>query len=149
MPILRALSLLLAVAACAGHAAWAADLSSPVGEWRTIDDATGLPRALVRIVERDGTLIGIVDKPLMKTPTRTNCDDCTDDRRGKPIIGMEIIRGLRKDGDHWDGGTVLDPEHGTVYRCTLSLRDGGTKLALRGYIGLSLFGRTQVWDRVE
>jgi uncharacterized protein (DUF2147 family) len=106
----------------------AADLSSPVGEWRTIDDATGAPRALVRIVERDGALVGVVEKPLMAHPAQTRCDACTDDRRGQPIVGMEIIRGLRRDGDGWGGGTILDPENGKIYRCTLALRDGGTRV---------------------
>jgi hypothetical protein len=110
----------------------AADLSSPVGEWRTIDDATGAPRALVRIVERDGALVGVVEKPLMAHPAQTRCDACTDDRRGQPIVG-----------------TILDPENGKIYRCTLALRDGGTRLAVRGYLGMALFGRTQVWQRAD
>jgi uncharacterized protein (DUF2147 family) len=137
------------VALAAPVPARAADPASPVGEWRTIDDATDAPRALVRIVERGGALVGVVERPLMAHPTRTRCDDCTDDRRGQPIIGMEIIRGLRRDGDGWGGGTILDPENGKVYHCTLALRGGGARLAVRGYLGLSLFGRTQVWERAD
>jgi uncharacterized protein (DUF2147 family) len=62
---------------------------------------------------------------------------------------MDIIRGLHADGDGWAGGTILDPESGKVYRCSLSLRDGGKKLAVRGYLGIALLGRTQVWERAE
>lgn len=129
--------------------AHAGDPSSPVGEWRTIDDSTNTPKALVKIVERDGLLFGVVEKSLLQKPGHKTCDDCTDDRRGKPILGMDIIRGLRKDGDSWGGGTILDPESGKVYHCTLTLRDGGQRLGVRGYIGVSLFGRTQVWERVD
>jgi len=150
MPILpMRLVWLLAGALCASWPAQAADASSPVGEWRTIDDSTGTPRALVKIFEQNGALYGVVEKSLVQNPPHRTCDDCTDDRRGKPIVGMDIIRGLHADGDHWDGGTILDPENGKVYRCTLTLRDGGQHLAVRGYIGISLFGRTQVWERVN
>jgi uncharacterized protein (DUF2147 family) len=130
-------------------AARAADVSTPVGEWRTIDDATGTPRGVVKIFEQNGVLFGVVERSLVKNPPHERCDDCTDDRRGKPIIGMDIIRGLHRDGDAWDGGTILDPESGKVYRCTISLRDGGQRLAVRGYIGFSLLGRTQVWERMN
>ncbi len=138
----RALLLLFLCAA-------AADVASPVGLWRTIDDATGAPRALVRITEQNGVLVGVVEKSLIANPPHRVCDDCSDDRHGKPIVGMDIIRGLHKNGDHWDSGTILDPESGKVYRCTLELRDGGQKLGVRGYLGVSLFGRTQVWERAD
>ncbi|MBV9116410.1 MAG: DUF2147 domain-containing protein [Acetobacteraceae bacterium] len=125
-----------------------ADLSSPVGEWRTIDDNTHQPRAIVRIFERNGRLYGVVEKSLVPHPRHRTCDGCTDDRKGQPILGMEIIRGLERDGDQWDGGTILDPENGKVYRCKMMLRDGGRELAVRGFIGLALLGRTQIWERV-
>jgi len=125
-----------------------ADLSSPVGEWRTIDDNAHQPRGIVRIFERDGKLYGVVEKSLVPHPRHRTCDGCTDDRKGQPILGMEIIRGLERDGDQWDGGTILDPENGKVYRCKMMLRDGGRELAVRGFIGFALLGRTQVWERV-
>jgi uncharacterized protein (DUF2147 family) len=138
----------LAGAAYMGMAA-GADLSSPVGEWRTIDDNTHQPKAIVKIFERDGKLYGVVEKSLEQNPPHKNCDECTDDRRGKPIVGLDIIRGLQRDGDQWDGGTILDPENGKVYRCKMTLEDGGQRLAVRGFIGISLLGRTQVWQRVS
>jgi uncharacterized protein (DUF2147 family) len=126
-----------------------ADLSTPVGEWRTIDDNTNTPKAIVKIFERNGKLYGVVEKSLIEHPAHEKCDDCTDDRRGKPILGMDIIRGMAADGDQWDGGTILDPENGKVYRCKMTLRNGGQELAVRGFIGISLLGRTQVWQRVS
>jgi uncharacterized protein (DUF2147 family) len=131
-----------------GSAAYA-DNASPVGAWRTIDDATHQPKAIVRIVQRDGTLFGIVEKSLVEKPAHKTCDDCADDRKGKPILGMEIIRGLKPDGDHWGGGTILDPETGKVYDCKVTLQDGGAKLSVRGFMGMALFGRSQVWERAE
>jgi uncharacterized protein (DUF2147 family) len=142
------LGVLLGISVAVGPA-HAQDLGSPVGEWRTIDDNTGKPRAVVKIFERSGLLYGIVERPLEEHPQITKCDACEDDRRGKTILGMEIIRGLHADGDQWDGGTILDPETGKVYRCKLSLKDGGRRLAVRGYLGISLLGRTQTWERVS
>ena len=139
------LALLLIATAPVAHA----DLSTPVGQWRTIDDHTHQPKAIVRIFERNGKLYGVVEKPLIPNPPRRTCDDCTDDRKGKPILGMEIIRGLERDGDQWDGGTILDPESGKVYKCRLRLEDDGQKLAVRGFLGISLLGRTQIWERVS
>ncbi len=127
----------------------AADPASPVGEWRTIDDATHEPKAVVRIFEQGGALYGVVEKSLLATPVRKTCDQCTDDRKDQPILGMDIIRGLRKDGDQWDGGTILDPEHGKIYKCKMSLQPGGQRLDVRGYVGISLLGRTQTWERVS
>jgi uncharacterized protein (DUF2147 family) len=133
--------------------AWAAELAadptSPVGTWRTIDDSTGKPKAVVRIFEQSGRLYGVVEKGLEANSAHSVCDNCTDDRRGKPIIGMDIIRGLARDGGQWDGGTILDPESGQVYKCRLTLQDGGRKLAVRGFVGISLLGRTQVWERLN
>ena len=136
------------VLAVMGFAAYA-DSASPVGAWRTIDDVTHQPKGIVRIVQRDGKLYGTVEKSLVEKPPHRVCDDCTDDRKGQPILGMEIIRGLSRDGDQWDGGTILDPENGKVYKCKITLQDNGNKLAVRGFLGISLLGRTQVWERAE
>lgn len=140
--------LVLAGLVLASSATLGADLASPVGEWRTIDDHTHQPKAIVRIFDQSGKLYGVVEKSLVANPPHRTCDDCADDRKGKPILGMDIIRGLERDGDQWDGGTILDPETGKVYRCRLRLEDGGQKLSVRGFIGVSLLGRTQVWERV-
>lgn len=121
---------------------------SPVGSWRTFDDKTGRERSLVRIdATPSGTLMGRVVSTVDPAEAKHVCEKCDDDRKDQPVIGLEIIRGMVQDGDVWDGGRVLDPETGSVYHGTMRLEDGGQKLVLRGYIGISLFGRSQTWLR--
>ncbi len=127
-----------------------AQADSPAGLWQSIDDKTGQPRSLIRIEENNGTLTGTVEKGLLPTDTGDAvCDKCKDDRKDQPIIGMSIIRGLTKNGDKYDGGTILDPDNGKVYKCKLKLDDTGNQLEVRGYIGISLIGRSQTWTRAE
>jgi len=126
-----------------------AQTSTPVGLWQTIDDHTGQPKALVRIVaESDGTLSGKVVKGAgpEDQPGR-RCTACTGARRNQPIVGMTIIDGMKQTEDGWDGGHILDPENGKTYRCKMRVEDGGRKLVVRGYIGVSLLGRSQTWNR--
>ncbi len=125
---------------------------TPVGTWHTIDDETGKPSAEIRIVDKgNGELAGIVVKGLMpaKEQDEANCSKCTDDRKDKSKIGMEIIRGaIQTTGtDLWEGGNILDPNNGKLYKLRMMPQDGGTKLQVRGYIGP--FYRTQVWTRVN
>lgn len=135
-----------AAAALLGSAAWAQ--MSPVGTWRNIDDKTGEAKAEIRIVEQNGVLTGAITRRLAKdAQPGAVCDECTDDRRNKPIEGLEIIRGARKaaDKDVWEGGRILDPENGREYTLRLTPVEGGRKLEVRGSIGP--FGRTQTWVR--
>jgi uncharacterized protein (DUF2147 family) len=128
----------------------AAQGQSPVGLWLTIDDATKKPRSHVRIVEESGALKGAVVKSLDPSDKPDAvCDLCTDDRKDKPIIGMTIIRNLQKNGDKWDGGDVLDPNNGKIYRAQIVVSPDNKTLTLRGYIGTPLLGRSQTWTRVE
>lgn len=124
-----------------------APAASLVGLWRTFDDKTGKEKGLVRIYEANGLIYGDVEATVDPAEARLTCTKCQDDRRGKPLIGLNIIRGLRRDGDEWDGGTILDPASGEVYRCSLRLEDGGRRLVVRGYLGISLLGRSQTWVR--
>lgn len=131
-------------------AAWAQNVS-PVGLWKTIDDATGKPKALVRITEDHGVLQGKIEK-LFREPgedQNPKCTECTDSRKDQPMIGMEILSGLKKDGDEYSGGHILDPKNGKVYKSKAELKDGGKKLSVRGYIGVPMLGRSQVWVREE
>jgi len=124
--------------------------STPVGLWRNVDDKTGEAKAEIRIVESDGALVGRIEKSLKKdTRPDAVCEECSDDRKGKPIAGLEIIRGGRKaEGkDVWEGGKILDPENGKEYRASFTPTDGGKKLEVRGYLGP--FWRTQTWNRVQ
>ncbi len=126
---------------------------SPLGLWNTIDDKTGKPKAEVRIATNAaGELSGVVVRGLEANPDpEPNCEKCSDDRKGKPKIGLEIIRGGKKvEGkDVWEDGKILDPNNGTDYRLKLTPIEGGKKLEVRGYIGTPMLGRTQTWVRVE
>jgi uncharacterized protein (DUF2147 family) len=124
---------------------------TPVGLWKTIDDNTGQPRGLVRIREVNGRYEGRVEKgfprPDEKEPPR--CEKCDGARRNQPVLGMTILWGLTKQGDEYQGGEILDPESGKIYRAKMALSDGGKKLEVRGFIGISLLGRSQTWLREE
>jgi uncharacterized protein (DUF2147 family) len=121
--------------------------ATPVGHWRTFDDRTGLERGLVAIEERAGILTGPIVGILNVSEAKRICEACKDGRKDQPILGMTIITGMGSDGDGWDGGKILDPQTGSIYRCSMRLEDGGAKLIVRGYVGVSLFGRSQTWLR--
>lgn len=116
-----------------------------VGKWRTTDDETGKQKSIVELYEKNGKLYGKIIK-LFREPNEEqdpNCTKCTDDRLGKKVIGMEIVRDMEKDDDEWEDGTILDPKKGKIYDCKMWIEDG--VLHVRGYIGF-LF-RTQTWTR--
>jgi len=122
-----------------------------IGDWKTIDDETGVTKSIVRISQNaDGELEGQVIEILhSEQGPNPVCKECPGDRKGKPIKGMVILWGLKESGENsWKGGEILDPKKGKIYRAKLSLRDDG-KLEVRGFIGFSLIGRTQVWEPVE
>ena len=128
--------------------AWAQ--MTPEGLWRNIDDKTGEAKAEIRIRDNAGALTGVLEKRLAKDAKPDDlCKECSDDRKDKPLLGLEIIRGAKKaEGkDVWEGGKILDPENGKDYRASLTPVDGGKKLEVRGYLGP--FWRTQTWQRVE
>jgi uncharacterized protein (DUF2147 family) len=141
--------LLGAAALVLANAAWAQ--SSPIGLWKTIDDATGKPKALVRISDAGGQLSGKIEKLFRPADQDQNpkCDKCSDARKDQPILGMTILQGLKQDGDEWNGGEILDPNNGKVYKSKLAVAEGGKKLNVRGYIGMPMLGRTQTWVREE
>ena len=128
---------------------WAAN-TTPAGLWKTIDDNTGKPRSLIRVMESNGEYSAVVEKGLLETDTGDKvCDKCTDERKGQKIIGMTIAKGLKKNGNKYDGGEILDPDNGKIYKCKMTLDESGNNLEVRGYIGISLIGRSQTWHRVE
>ncbi|MCY7314936.1 MAG: DUF2147 domain-containing protein [Rubrivivax sp.] len=126
--------------------------ATPVGLWKTIDDKTKTERALVRVSDNGGVLSARLEK-LLGADAKADavCDQCTDDRKDKPVVGLEIMRGVRKGAadNTWDGGTILDAADGKVYKVRLQPADGGKKLEVRGYIGMPMLGRTQTWMRVD
>ena len=123
---------------------------SPVGLWRTFDEKSGEPKSEVRISDSGGVLSGKVEKLLRKgADPQAVCDRCSDDRKGQPLVGLEIIRGAKQAPGKavWEDGKILDPENGSSYSLKLTPADNGNKLDVRGSIGP--FGRTQTWTRVE
>jgi uncharacterized protein (DUF2147 family) len=134
--------------------AQSSEAPSVVGTWRTIDDKTGNPRSIVKIYKENGALHGRVveilqvgDDAERNSAGKVICTECEGNKKGQPIEGMVILEGLEKNGDEWSGGTILDPSNGKQYKAKMEL-DGDDRLDVRGYIGVSLFGRTQTWQRV-
>ena len=122
---------------------------TPVGVWKSIDDKTGKEKSIIRITETGGVLSGKIEKLLDPTKQDAKCDECSDERKGKPVTGMTIIRNVKKEDDRWGGGDILDPNDGKIYRVRLTPSADNKKMDVRGYIGTPMLGRTQVWMRVE
>ena len=145
---------LFAIATLVGDQVGSAQRSSPVtplGRWRTVDDLTGKINSVVTIWEEDGKLYGRIEWLMNLDPNDPDprCLRCTGDLKGQRLLGLRILWGLSKDGDQWTGGEILDPDNGKIYRCSLTVKDDGKKLRVRGFIGFSLLGRTQYWLRDE
>ncbi len=126
---------------------------SAAGLWKTIDDKTGKPRSLIRITEFHGKASAVVEKGLLATDTGDAvCDKCPDERKGQKIIGMTIAKNLKQNLENprlYEHGEILDPDNGSTYKCKMTLDESGNSLEVRGYIGISLIGRSQTWTRVE
>jgi len=140
--ILIALALTLA-------APFALAQATPAGLWKTIDDETKAEKSLVRITETGGIFSGKIEKITDPAKQAEKCDKCTDERKDKPILGMTILQGVTKNASepYWDGGTILDPNNGKIYKVRLTPKDGGKTMEVRGFIAF-LF-RNQTWIRVE
>lgn len=130
---------------------WAQD---PVlGQWHTIDDETGEVKSLVTLsVVEDGTIVGIITKVLKEKQEGENglCGKCEGEMKDQPIEGMKFMWGFKKTAEgRWEEGKLLDPESGDIYSGNITITDDPTKLDIRGYVGISLFGRSQTWNKVE
>ncbi len=120
---------------------------SVLGVWKTIDDNTKDPKSHVKIYEKGGKVYGKVVKLLPAATTKV-CIDCPGNKKGKSLIDLDILWDMVKDGNVYDDGEIVDPANGKVYSCKLYLKDKNT-LIVRGYLGISLLGRSQTWYRVE
>jgi len=125
----------------------AVNLSSPVGLWAPLD-STGKPMGLIRIYEEQGLIFGRIE-PTGPDDDEKRCTRCTDERKDHPFNGLVLMRHLRIQGKEYVGGDILDPRTGYVYGCNLRLIDGGHRLIMRGFLGISLLGHSQTWQRVE
>lgn len=125
--------------------------ASPAGLWKSVDDVSGKPRALIRITESNGALQGKIENVFL-TPTEDpnpKCDKCEGANKNAPVVGLVILSGLTKEGEEYVGGQILDPDNGKVYRSKVRLTDDGKQLSVRGYIGAPMLGRSQSWERQE
>lgn len=141
---MKKFTLLLCLAMMISLSSFAQD--SPIGVWVTVDDETNQPKSHVEVFERDGKLYGKIIK-LLPAATTTVCIDCPGDKNGAALEGMEILWGFSKFKDYWSYGQIIDPASGKVYKCNMWIEDG--KLAVKGYIGFSLIGRTQYWEKLN
>lgn len=118
------------------------------GKWNSKNENTGKVDSVIEVYEKEGKAYAKVVKILNRKVENPICQDCEGKNKDKPILGLDILTGLEKDGDEWSGGEILDPRNGKVYKCYVKL-ENKNKLKLRGYIGISLFGKTAYWHRVE
>jgi len=128
---------------------WAQD---PVlGQWHTVDDETGEVKSLVTLsIAEDGTMVGVITKILIKSDDGGLCDKCEGEMKGQPIEGMKFIWGFQQMATgEWEDGQLLDPESGDIYSGNITIKEDPSKLDVRGYVGFSLFGRSQTWKRVD
>ncbi len=126
-----------------------AESDSPIGLWQTYDEDTGEPNGQILIYEKDGKLQGKIHQTRPEDADRVCCK-CKGERRNQPVLGMVILWDFApKDDDEWEGGQMLAPKTGKIFKGTMKLEEGGEKLRVRGYAGAKMFGRTEIWDRIE
>lgn len=125
--------------------------NTPEGYWKTMDDTTGRPKSIIQIWKTENTLVGRVIKIFPKNGRDQNklCTACQGENHNKPIVGMVILSGLQATQNMWDNGSILDPENGKTYSCSMRVSNDGNHLNVKGYIGIPLLGRSQTWERVE
>ncbi len=144
------LKLIGAVAFAAAVAPLYAAEPTAVGLWEQVDEKSGQAESWFRITERNGVYEGAIVKIFFKPGEDPNwvCDRCEGAERGAPVLGLTLIKGMHRNGLKYDDGTIMDPRDGSVYRALMQLSPDGRKLEVRGYLGISLFGRSQVWNRL-
>jgi len=132
-----------------GGSPQSSDTFTPVGRWKTVDDVTGKMNSVVDIWEENGKLYGKIERLINPDPNDPDprCVRCSGDLNDRHLVGLRIVWDLTKDGGRWTGGEIL--ESGKIYRCSITVKDGGKKLRVRGFIGFSLLGRTEYWLRDE
>ncbi|QCD63802.1 hypothetical protein B9C57_08710 [Tenacibaculum maritimum] len=116
------------------------------GKWENRDEDTNKVDSVIEVYEKDGKAFAKIIEITNEDRKNAVCEKCSGSNKNKPILGMNILTGLKKDGDEWSGGKILDPKNGKEYKCYIKL-EGKDKLKIRGYIGFSAFGRTAFWYR--
>lgn len=118
-----------------------------IGQWETYDDKTKEKKAVIEIYKTNNIYFAKIVESFVGEKDAI-CETCKGTKKDKPIIGLVIIENIKKDGGEFNGGNILDPENGETYKCYLKLINTN-KLKVRGFLGFSLFGRTQYWRRKE
>jgi uncharacterized protein (DUF2147 family) len=120
------------------------------GLWEQVDENSGKPESWFKIIERNSVFEGAVVKIFFKPGEDENwvCSKCEGAEKGAPVLGLTLIKGMQRNGTSYENGTIMDPRDGSVYRALMQLSPDGRKLEVRGYLGISLFGRSQVWNRL-
>jgi uncharacterized protein (DUF2147 family) len=145
-----AIRLAIATALLLGTGAVYAANNTPIGTWKTIDDTTHKPKSIVQITETNGEFQAKVLQVLQSDDgPHPICSKCDGSRKNQPVEGMTIMWGVSKNDDEWDGGKILNPHDGKIYKVSLRMLDDGSKLRVHGYIGFSLLGKTQIWERQQ
>ena len=116
------------------------------GAWNSFDEETNRLESVIEVYEKNDQAFAKITKITNLENQGATCINCSGKRKNAPILGMNILTGLKKDGDEWSGGKILDPKNGKEYKCYIQLLDENT-LKIRGYIGFSMFGRTAIWRR--
>lgn len=119
---------------------------SILGKWKTVDDISGKEKGIVEIFEHKNKIYGRIVEIFEADKKHLKCEKCEGEDKNKPILGMNIIKGMKKKDDGYEGGKIVDPKNGKSYHCKMTL-EGKDKLIVRGYIGITLFGRSQTWIR--
>jgi len=122
---------------------------SPAGSWVTVDDKTHKSRGTIFLFEENGAWSGRIETIYDPAERANVCTDCPGDRKGKPVAGMVVMWGMVQHGGEYSGGEILDVDTGSIYRCRFSMSADGSKMMVRGYFGISLIGRTQIWTRAN
>jgi Uncharacterized protein conserved in bacteria (DUF2147) len=124
--------------------------TTAAGLWQAYDQESGQPTGWFLFRDHDGVYDGTIVRMYLRPGESPNvtCDQCKDDRRGKPWLGLDIVRGMKRDGLSYTDGTILDPRNGNIYNALMTLTADGQTLVVRGYLGISLFGQNQYWRRL-
>jgi uncharacterized protein (DUF2147 family) len=145
-------ALIISAAALLGTTAFPVHAAEPsaVGLWEQVDESSGKAESWFKIIERNGVYEGAIVKIFFKPGEDENwaCSKCEGAERNAPVLGLTLIKGMQRNGSSYENGTIMDPRDGSVYRALMKLSPDGQKLEVRGYLGISLFGRSQVWKRL-